>query len=233
MISVIAWRWGHRFGAHFVNRLRAMLARHLHVPHSVFCVTDNIDGFDHRIKVVAPPDRFRDTPRCRRRMLQYDRAFGLDDGVGDRILSIDLDMVIVDDITPIVNRSEPLVCWRVGYAGVYCPAFILYDRGHLHGMFEQYVREPDAFPQRAQPRGVGSDQAMLNLYLHGQVIPHWTEADGFVSYFGTGYERQAHHGLSPANHSLPKGARIVAFGGADIAAMEGGAIGFVRRHWKE
>jgi uncharacterized protein YbdZ (MbtH family) len=229
MLSVLCWSWAGKFEPVYINRLRAALAIHLHLDHEVVCVTDNPDGIDSDIRTL-PITELTDTPRCRRRMKQYDPDFARD--IGDRILSIDLDVVIVDDLTPIVDRPEPIVCWKVGYASVYSGSFVLYDSDALHGLWERFKADPDGYPKTAWPTGVGSDQAMLNHYLKSQrPIPHWTERDGFVTYFGAGYERKAHHGMGPTQPALPAGARIVVLGSADKAVMDEGAYPWVRQHW--
>lgn len=231
-LTVLLWKWGNRFQPHFVNRMRAMLERHLRLPHEVALVTDNSFGVDDRVRIIALPVEFRDTPRCRRRMRQYDAEFA--EAIGaERILSIDLDVVLVDDITPIVDCADPLKLWRVGYAGVFSGSFQLFDAGVLDGLFREFAADPEGYPKRAWPTGIGSDQAMLNYYLRGQTVPHWTERDGFVTYFGRGYERFANQGVALAQPRLPPGARLVVFGSDDISDMESGAFDWVRKHWKE
>lgn len=233
MVTVLCWSWGGKFEAVYVNRLRAMLARHLHLDHELVCVTDDPVGIDGDTRIVPLPETFRDTPRCRRRMQQYSRAFTeqLD---ARRVLSIDLDVVLVNDITPIIDRHEPLVCWRVGHARAYSGSFVLLDAGYLDDLWELFASDPEGFPRLVQPRGVPSDQAMLNWYLKGQPpIPFWTECDGFVTYYGKGYEKLEHLGVGPHRRVLPKGARIVVLGSADKAVMDEGHYPWVREHWTD
>lgn len=235
MLSVVTWKWNRPdgsalFEAHYVNRLRLALQRHLHLPHRMFCFTDDPTGMDSDIQTF-PIEEFQDTPRCRRRMKQFDRAMrGL---VGPRMLSLDLDIVLVGDITSIVNRPEPIVCWKVAHAGVFSGSFVLMDTGLLHPLYELFKADPVGYPARVQPRGVPSDQAMLNHFLRGRPIPHWTERDGFVTYYGAGYERLEHLGVGPRHQQLPVGARIVVLGSADKAVMDEGQYPWVREHWSE
>lgn len=231
MITFVPWRWGGLFGPEYVNRLRASLARHVHADHEMVCVTDDPTGIDGDIRIVPLPEEHRDTPRCRRRMRIFDREFAR--AIGDRICTIDLDVVIVDDITPLVTRTEPIVCWKVGHAGVFSGSFHLMDAGRLHGLWEMFNADPDGFPQRVQPTGVPSDQAMLNWYLKAKSIrvPFWTEKDGFVTYYGAGYEHLAHMGVGPVNPELPSGARVVVLGSADKAVMDEGTFPWIREHW--
>lgn len=229
MIAIVCWKWGSLFSALYVNRLQSMLSRNLKIEHRIYCLTDDEQGLDRNIIALPLPAEFSNTPRCRRRMKQYDRAFA--SMLGRRVLSLDLDMVIVGDITPIVDRPEPLVLWKVCYAGVYSGSFVLYEPGALHGAYAAYAADPD-YPRKASPSGVGSDQAMINHYLRGQSVPHWTEADGFRTWFGKGYEKLEHHGMGPSRPELTEGARVVVLGSADKAVMDEERYSWVRECWR-
>ena len=230
MLSVVCWKWGGVFSALYVNRLKLALRKHLQLEHQLCCVTDDPTGIDLDVQLL-PIRVFTDTPRCRRRMKQYDADFA--SLIGRRILSIDLDVVLTDDITPLVDRPEPIVCWKVGYARVFSGSFVLYNHDALHGLYEAYARDPIGFPHMVQPRGVPSDQAMLNHYINAQRIrvACWTERDGIVTYFGKGYERFAHLGVGPSQPKLPRGARLVVLGSADKAVMDEGSYPWIREHW--
>lgn len=231
MITICTWKWGTRFAARHVNTLRSMLARHVHCDHRLLCVTDDPSGLDGDI-ATAPIEEFTDTPRCRRRMKQFDRAFGAI--AGPRQLVIDLDVVITDDLTAIVTRPDPLVCWRVAYAQVYSGSFLMMDAGVLHGLYVKFAAEPSIYPKRAQRNGTPSDQAMLNFYLQrsGMPVAELTEADGLRTYFGRGYERLAHHGVGPSHPELPPGTRIVVLGSADLEVLDQKQFPWVEEHYR-
>jgi hypothetical protein len=230
-ITAVAWKWGSLFSALHVNVLREQLDRHLHMEHELLCITDDPTGLDGDIVIAEMPTAFADTPRCRRRMQGFSREMSA--RLGDRVLYLDLDLVIVDNITPIVSRPEPIVGWRVGHAGVYSGSFMLADAGALDGAWQAYRADPVGYPARVQPRGVPSDQAMVNHWLATQPpIGTWTERDGFVSYYGHGYERLEHLGVGPNTPQLPVGARIVVLGSADLHVLEQPErYPWVREHW--
>ena len=232
MITVITWKWaranGPAFGPDYVNRMRSMLERHLHLPHELVCITDDAQGIDRRVRIVQPPKEFADTPRCRRRMWHYARERRQD--LGERLLCIDLDTVAVDDITPIVDRPEPIVLWRVGYARVYSGSFQLFNAGALDGAWQAFRRDPVGYPAQCGEKNA-SDQAMLNHYLRGRRVATWTERDGIVTWFGAGYEHLEHHGMGPRRHQPPKGARLIVLGSADKAVLDDARYPFVREHW--
>ena len=231
-LSIICWRWGSLFSADYVNTLASMLDRHIRIPFQLWCVTDDLSGIHSRVRVVPLPMEFDGTLRCRRRIWQFaaDRRALF----GPRILAIDLDVVITDDLTPIVERTEPVCCWRVKYANVYSGSFVMFDAGALDGLYQAYRADPEGYPRKSGERNA-SDQAMLNYYLRqpgAPAVAEWTEADGFVTYFGDGYKRLEHHGIGPHNPKLPKGARIVVLGSADKAVMDRGAFPWIRDHWR-
>lgn len=228
-LAVVCWSWGGKFAPIYVNRLRSMLARNLQLPHKLFCISDTAAGIDRDVSIIPMPREFADTPRCRRRMWQW--AKERRDDFGPRMLAIDLDVVIVGDITPLVDRPEPIVCWRVGYANVYSGSFLLADTGALDGAWRAFERNPAGYLRATGERN-GSDQAMLNLYLRGRKVAVWTEADGLVSWFGEGYAAHEHRGMGPNHPQLPKGARIVVLGSADKAVMDQGRYPWVREHWR-
>jgi len=229
MLTVVTWRWGSKFGPEYVNRLRAGLARHLRLDHELCCVTDDPTGLDPRVRVVTMPTEFAHTSRCRRRMWQFARARLAD--FGYRFLHIDLDTVLTGDITAIVDRQEPLVCWRAHYANVVSPAFMLLDTGYLHDLWQRFAADPDGYPAATGVRNA-SDLAMLNHFLKDRPEPaYWDDRDGFVPYFGVRYERLEHLGVGPNRPTLPDGARVVMLGGADLDVLEQGRYDWIRTHW--
>jgi hypothetical protein len=230
LLTITCWRWGRLFSAAYVNRLRAAFERHLRLPHEVVCVTDDPAGIDSRVRIVPIPTTYAHTPRCRRRMQVYSRDFASQ--LGDRLLLVDLDLVVVGDLTPLLDRPEPLVCWKVGYANVYAGAWVLMDAGVLDPMWRAFAADPEGHPRRAGSReAVPSDLAMLNAHLRGRAVPHWTERDGLVSYFGAGYQRWERYGVGPSRPQLPRGARVVVLGSADKDVMDEGRYPWVREHW--
>lgn len=239
MIHVLTWLWhrpgGPSFSPLYVNRLRSMFARHLDLPHEIVLVTDRPQAMqaelDIGIRVLPMPLEHAHTPRCRRRMWGFaaERAFD----IGERILCCDLDVVVTRNITRIVDRPEPLVCWRVGYANVYSGSFILQTAGVLDGAWRAFKEQPEKFLAATGER-YASDQAMLNHYIRATKMrpAEWTERDGFVTWFGDGYEHKEHHGMGPRRHELKATTRIVVMGSADKQVMDEARYPFVADHWR-
>jgi len=233
VLTCVTWKWRRAdgsslFSAEYVNRMRSMLERNLRLPHRLLCMTDDPAGIDPRVECHPLPAEFAGAFRCRRRMWQYsrDRASLF----GPRFLAVDLDLVLTDDITPLVDRPEPIVMLRIGYANTLSGSFILCDTGALHGAYECFAKNPVAFLPATGVQNA-SDQAMLNHWLRGKTVAEWSERDGFAVFFGKGYERFAHLGVGPSSPNLPKGARVVVLGSDDLGALTDPRFAW-REHWR-
>lgn len=229
-LAVASWKWGSLFQARHVNAWAEMFGRCLKVPHRLVCVTNDPSGIAPGVDIVPMPTDYAETPRCRRRMQGFSREMSAE--FGRRVLYCDLDLVLVGDITAIVDRPEPIVGWKVGHAGVMSGSFLLADAGALDGAWRRFQGQPEAWPRRLSA-GVASDQAMLNDWLSTQPpIPFWTERDGFVTFYGRGYERKEYLGVGPNRRQLPAGARIVVLGSADLAVLDDDTYPWVRDHYQ-
>jgi hypothetical protein len=215
VISVVCFKWrpkeGYRskYSGHQVNVLRNMVARHYPEPHRFICVTDDAEGIDEGVEIVplwddhadVPNPSFADGPSCYRRLKVFSPGIG--DVLGERFVCIDLDVVIVDDLRPIFNRTEDFIGWRnpVAQWPLNGSLFMMNAgaRPQVWETFDPYVSP--ALSHGANMRG--SDQGWMSYVLG------WNEAmlgpaDGVVS-----YQKEVRRNLG----KLPRGARIVVFWG--------------------
>lgn len=246
MLTFVCWRWrpqpGYRstFAPETVTALRDMIARHYARPHRFLCITDDQASIDRGIETMplwsdhaaVPNPNGPHNPSCYRRLKVF--APGAREIFGEQLVSIDLDTVIVDDITPLVDRADPFVAYWIEYAKVFSGSLILMNTGYLDEMFQTFAADPEGFPVRIQSKGVASDQAMLNWFIRLRQPPmgRWTERDGIVLYFGKGYERFEHLGVGPTRATLPAGARMVAFGSADLDVLNHPTLPFIQEHYR-
>jgi hypothetical protein len=215
VISVACFKWkpkeGYRskYSGHQVNVLRNMVARHYQKPHRFICVTDDAEGIDEGIEIVplwddhaeVPNPSFADGPSCYRRLKTFSRDIG--SVLGDRFVCIDLDVVIVGDLTPIFDRTEDFVGWRnpVPQWPLNGSLFMM-NAGARPQVWETF--DPDVSPVLSHGANMrGSDQGWMSYVLG------WNEAmldarDGVIS-----YQKEVRRNLG----RLPKGARIVVFWG--------------------
>lgn len=191
-LQVVTWKWSTLFGPEYVNRLASMLKRHLHMPYQFHCITDNPDGLDAGI---CRHPMFTDhmamkagNRGCFHRLQIFDREMA--SMFGPRILQLDLDIVITDDVTPLFNRPEPLVLVeqnRHNRRVTYNPSMLLMDAGILHDMWTRFHAQPNETWQKAKSHGWNcSDMSVINDYLdQNQAVPRatWTLAEGVISYW--------------------------------------------------
>src|SRR5690625_7030078 len=116
MLTVAAWKWrGTReYTSEHVNVLVRAVADNLRTPHQFVCITDDPVGLDNNINVVELPDFDHievrpGFPTSYVRLLGFCPEFSK--RIGDRILTLDIDVVVMGDLTPIVERDEDFVAW--------------------------------------------------------------------------------------------------------------------------
>jgi hypothetical protein len=236
VITVVCWKWrpprgGYRshFTAAHVNVLRAMIGRNLHMEHSFVCVTDHPDGIDPRVRIVPLWDDYAEipspwgagNPSCYRRLKAFSRdAAAL---LGERIFSIDLDVVITGDITPLVDRPEDFVIWGDTAPGTpYNGGMWLLRAGTRPQVWEDF--DPVKSPPKGRALGyVGSDQAWIGACL-GPHEAKWGTADGVYSW-------RVH--IKRARYKLPGDARVVHFHGQQDPWSPAVLMvaPWIRKHW--
>lgn len=217
MLSVVCWLWkksGYRstFGARHVNTLRAMVARHYPHPHRFLCVTDHPQGINESVEIVPAWNDFANVesphgahqPSCYRRL----RAFHPDiaSTFGERFVMLDLDTVIVGDVSPLWDVPEDFRIWgETDPRSLYNGSMMLITAGARPQIWTDF--DPVKSPAMTKAAGnFGSDQGWISYRLGpGEKI--WTTADGVYSY-------RVHLREHPTK--LPENARIVMFhGGTD------------------
>lgn len=204
-LSIVCWRWGDKYTAEHVNALRRMVERWYPAPHYFMCVTDDDQGLDDGI--ICIPDRADwqhlpsphggNAPSCYRRLRMFSPHETLE--FGPRLVSLDLDCVIVGDMRPLWDRPDDVVLWRDPmYPNQANGSMLLLKTGSRPDVWTGF--DPNRSPQIAKDAGFrGSDQAWLSFCLQGS--PRWTRADGVYSF------------RVDCKAGLPKGARVVFFHG--------------------
>lgn len=236
MLKVICWKWqqfGYRsqFDGEHVNVLRNMVRRNYPHPHEFICITDNRSNIDKTIKVIDIWDDYsclrsphgEQYPSCYRRLKMFSHEFGKIIG-GKRFVSIDLDTVIVGDMSPVWNREEDFIIWGDTHPKtLYNGSMQMMSVGSRAHVWEKF--DPRESPiQTRKAKIMGSDQAWIS-YILGPGEAKWTQADGVYSY-------RMH--LRQSGGQLPKDARIVFFhGNMDPWDYEiRGKLDWVKEAWR-
>ena len=216
VLNVVCFKWKplpmyrSTFKAEHVNVLRSMVGRHYHKPHRFTCVTDDPAGIDADVQVVKLWEDFarvgnpwgRTNPSCYRRLKMFSKEAR--DMFGPRVLCLDLDSCLTDDVTPLWDRPEDFVCWGdTNPTTPYNGSMWLLRTGTRTHVWEDF--DPKRSIREAKAKGYfGSDQAWLGVAL-GPDEPKWSTRDGVYSF--------RNHLRMSRERVLPEGCRIVLFHG--------------------
>jgi hypothetical protein len=231
-LPVVCWKWGKLFGPEYIHNLRSMLARHLHIPHKLFCITDEPAQLDADITALPMFTEHSEMKAgnraCFRRLRMFDRDMA--QLIGPRFLHLDIDIVITGDITPLVLRPDPILVYDQNAGSttkkvVYNPSFLLMDAGVLHHMWTEFHTNPDGVWKKAKSAGWScSDMSVMGLYMDKLRPPTLGPKDGLFAYW---------RDVKPKG-KLPDGARAVLFLGnqnpGDKAVLEKNP--WIKEHWK-
>ncbi len=99
-INVVCLKWGNKYNAEYVNRLHSMVKRNLTIPFEFYCLTEDITGINQDIKIKPLPEIDLEGWWFKVTLFQKN-AYGFK----GRILFIDLDMVIINNIDTLCNQK--------------------------------------------------------------------------------------------------------------------------------
>lgn len=220
MITFVCWKWNSRptthrakYTAEHANVWNASLRRNYRGPVRTICVTDDPKGVNFETfplwkdcEQLSNPSG-QHLPSCYRRLKIFDTltTSEMDIDEGERVVSLDLDVVFVRDVTPMFDRDEDFVGWRgVGAYNpvVYNGTLFMFRAGRVQRLWSEF--DPSSSPLMAnKARYFGSDQGYLSWKLAGSA-PGWGTQDGMFSYTS---DVRGSRGI------LPPLARIVSFNG--------------------
>lgn len=192
-INIVTWLWkptGWRdtYSYFHVNALYHMLCAYVKVPFKLHVVTDIPQVYLFHPEIHVHPlwnephiDVARGHPNCWKRLY----AFSKDAKYlfGDRFMSIDLDVVIMDGITDIVTTKEPFKILQ-GVKNPYNGSIWIKDADAHNEVWDTF--DPKTSPIEAKETGVGSDQAWIATVIKD--APKWTRDNGIFQ-FMSGYPR--------------------------------------------
>lgn len=216
MLRVVCWKWKPRnidyrssFGAKQVNTLFNMVQRNYKKPFELVCFTDDPTGINEAVRTIPIWNTFadiesplgRDYPTCYRRLLAF--SADMERVIGGRFVSVDLDCVIVGDVTELWSREEDFVIWHAETRNTpYNGSMWMMNPGARKQVYEKFdpVKSPNLTRQLEL---CGSDQAWI-AYVLGPNEAVWDKEHGI-------YAWRTH--IKNRNWRLPKDAKIVFFQG--------------------
>lgn len=231
-IACFLWRRGRKgfnlpsvcdYGPEHVLKLKRGLECHLRVPFRFVCVTDRPELFNGDVETIRLWNKCRDLGGCYNRLYAFSPE--IEALLGPRFVMIDLDCVIVGDVTALFRRREDFIINR------YCPlatdsnpipqlyngGIIMMSAGARRHVWDSFDRLLSPALIANNPSVVGTDQAWIRMVL-GEGEATWGPEHGV-------YEAR---GMKPED-PLPKNARIVMFAGRrDPSQMQ---HKWVKDHW--
>ena len=202
-------KWGTKYGPEYVNRLYAMVRRHLRGDFRFVCLTDSSAGVRGEVQCLPIPPLALPEGIPERGWTKL-TTFSADlHGLRGTALFLDLDVVIVNDITPFFEQpGEFLIIhdwkrpWRVtGNSSVY-----RFELGSHPEVLERFRVEHESIRARLR-----NEQAWLSEVLHEQGKLSYWPRDWCASW--------KYHCVPPwplnywREPSIPAGARILVFHG--------------------
>ena len=146
MLEIACVKWGTKYPADWVNRLARAAARNLSQPHRIVCFTDRPAGVECATEPLPPYSLNGWWNKVWLFSLERD------------MLYLDIDVVILGDITPMAAMPWFTICkdpWQAGYN-----SSVMKITPGLAFVWERFIRErPDL------PRRMHGDQDFINLAL--------------------------------------------------------------------
>ena len=173
--TILCMKWGTKYGADYVNRLYGMVRRHLRGEFRFVCLTDLSTGIRAEVHCLPIPDLALPEGIPERGWKKL-TTFAADlHGLKGTALFLDLDVVIVDDITPFFEQPGEFIIihdwkrpWRVtGNSSVY-----RFELGAHPEVLERFRVEHESIRTRLR-----NEQAWLSEVLHQQGrLDYWPQA---------------------------------------------------------
>ena len=243
---VLCMKWGTKYGPEYVNRLYAMVRRHLSGDFNFVCLTDDATGIRPEVQCLPiPPLNLHLKPGQRDGAWKKLTTFEADlHGLRGTALFLDVDVVIVGSLDAFFEHpGEFLIIhdyprfWRFGQRITGNSSVYRFKLGAHADVLEYFRAHMDEV--QAHNR---NEQTFLSRYLHKQ---------GKLAYWPAGWcPSFKYHGIPswPLNYwrepCVPEGARIMIFHGEcnppdALAGRRNKRLGFIRparwvaQHWRE
>lgn len=243
---ILCMKWGTKYGPHYVNRLYAMVRRHLSGDFNFVCLTDDPTGVRPEVQCLPiPPLAIELAPGQRDGAWKKLTTFEADlHGLKGTALFLDLDVVVVGPLDDFFTQPGQFLIihdyprfWRFGERIVGNSSVYRFEIGAHADVLANFRAHTDAMRTKYR-----NEQDYLSHFLHAQ---------GKLSYWPVAWcPSFKYHAIPawPTNHwkppFVPKGARIVIFHGEvnPPDALEGKRnkrfahiepATWVAEHWRE
>lgn len=208
------WKRTARYGADDVVKLASALRRH--GGHDLTCVTDGAFELPSFIDQIRMPDCVASMPDYLPKLYLWSPE--LQQIVGERYASIDLDVVLLEDVAPVLGDA-PVVLWDEAVGEPYNTSLFAVEPGHGTTVWQHYTPERLYHARAVATRWTG-DQSWV-AHILGNGCKTFGERDGVIRYRGGQHM-----------HGVPAGTRAVFFCGPISPATEVRETGWIAENWR-
>lgn len=205
MLVVATWLWGLKYSPVYVERLYAGVRKHLKQPFRFMCMTERerVTAFSPGIERHAIKDpTLLGLKGCFARLRMFDPAWQQNRQIEDRLVCLDLDVVVTGPLDPLFDRPEALVVLQGANASNPCPyncsVMMLRKRAHEELWTDFRLDRLDLIPRHEFP----DDQGWL--WFRAPKLAGWQAGSGSGIY---AFQKPGW----PKGDNLPADARIVSF----------------------
>jgi len=222
VLTVVTWRWGRKYSPDYVARLQAAVARNLSLPHRFLCICDDPADLATETAPIRDTELLSVLDGCYARLRMFDPRWQAEHRI-ERLVCLDLDMVITGPLDPLFDRAEPFVILHGGHYNP-CPfngSVMMIRAGARSELWTGFTVEEAVRIAHADGQYRGSDQTWIAAKAPDAA--GWTHRDGIYGFRKPGWPWWA--------KQLPRDARIVSFPGKRDPSKFSD-LDWVSRHWR-
>lgn len=122
MLTVVTWWWGDKYDSSYVIKVANGFRRYLTTPHRFLCITDKKDVRLSGVEMRPIIDtELLKVPGCFARLRMFDPEWQMANGIDDRLVCVDLDVVVTEQLDRLFDREETFVILQGANSFNPCP----------------------------------------------------------------------------------------------------------------
>lgn len=122
-INIVCLKWGNKYSGDWVNRLYRMVEKNYNQPFNFWCITEDISNIRSEVKFINFPSKHDYLQKWWWKIWFFSEEFP----ITGKCLFFDLDMVIQNDITPLIDYDFTKPCLLKGKVFKFNSSIILWD----------------------------------------------------------------------------------------------------------
>lgn len=204
MINIVCVKWGTKYGPEYVNRLYAGVKRNTTVPFKFHCFTDNTTGLQQDI--IAHPLKYNSLEGWWNKLYLFSDELSIP--IGEKIVFLDLDTLIVGNINDVLNlESDSLITARDFLTSIISTirtndhmqsCIMIWPHGRYANVWRKFIQDPTEAIASVKPHG---DQRWIQAEIANRVYLQDLLPEKIVSF------------KVACRSGLPKNATIVCYHG--------------------